>query len=117
MLQADKRIDKATPGSGLSMARDMGHWFGKHPELVWQNNGRMWVPFINNVGVVREVQVNQMNDEHLELLAYGLWCVNRRFGYYANFCEAHAKANPQEEFSNFDKLPIISPGNQLIHPT
>lgn len=117
MLQADKHDPKPMPGSGIAMARDMGHWFGKHPEMVWRNTGRMWVPFKENIGIVREVQVNQMTDEDLELLAHGLWCVNRRFGYYANFCESYGQKLEQIEFgAGFENLPIISAGNKLVHP-
>merc|ERR1712139_36360 len=98
------------------MARDMGHWFGHHPHLVWRNTGRLWVPYRSNIGVVHEVQVNLMTDEHLELLAYGLWCVHRNCGYYGNFCNAFAEKSEQTEFIGFDSLPVISQGNLLVHP-
>jgi len=59
-----------------------------------------------------------MTDENLESIAYGLWCVHKKFGYYAHFCDALAKhAVPGDfEIVGIENLPVIAHGNRLIHP-
>lgn len=97
-----------------TFAEKMGHWFGETPYLIWRNEGRIWVPFAENLGLVERVVVKDLSDEHLERIAFGLWCQNAKYDYYAQFCDGYRR--PQIELPTYvtDGLPVVSPGAKLL---
>merc|ERR1712039_132329 len=76
--------EHAADQSSLDIARKMGHWFGRHPSLIEANGGSIWVPFAENLTIVEHVPVNEVSDAHLERLAYSMWCLHKKYGYYAS---------------------------------
>lgn len=97
--------------ASLEMANGMGRWWGRHPSLVHSNTGDLWIPFAGNLMVVKPTQVNQVTDEELERVAYAMWCLNKKYGYYRQFCEAYNKEQQEVELS---ELPILTRGNILV---
>jgi len=114
MLRAGEPGDAEGAAASVEEAQKMGRWFGGYPNLVWRNNGTIWVPFAGNLSVVKTVVVNKLSDEDMERIAYGLWCLSKRFGYYERFCEVYSSKQEQVEYPGFDTLPWIVRGNQLV---
>jgi len=113
MLRHDDIDSALGEQSSLALARSMGRWWGRHPSLVLQNTGSIWIPFKSNLMVVELRQVNQISDEELERLAYAMWCIHRQFGYYERFCRSYLHASSQVEIDTRN-LPVVSTGNRVV---
>eukprot|EP00927_Polykrikos_kofoidii_P048831 TRINITY_DN43024_c0_g1_i1.p1 TRINITY_DN43024_c0_g1~~TRINITY_DN43024_c0_g1_i1.p1 ORF type:complete len:739 (+),score=59.71 TRINITY_DN43024_c0_g1_i1:215-2218(+) len=112
-------------GAGLEPSENvgtlLGHWFGDHPNQVSECPGRMWVPREKNLFVVENVPVKHVTDEHLERIAYALWCIRTREGgdlatVYGPFCARYLVDHQQEEYQGMADLPVVTRGLRLLQP-
>lgn len=90
MIRAED-LQEAIGTAGLESigtAAVMGRWFGRHPSLFHRNEGKLWVPLADDLTVVREKIVREVTDEDVERIAYAMWCQNKRYGYYDQFCRS-----------------------------
>eukprot|EP00928_Gymnodinium_smaydae_P036983 TRINITY_DN25749_c0_g1_i1.p1 TRINITY_DN25749_c0_g1~~TRINITY_DN25749_c0_g1_i1.p1 ORF type:complete len:581 (+),score=119.07 TRINITY_DN25749_c0_g1_i1:588-2330(+) len=99
-----------------NIAQTMGRWFGGSPFLIWQNTGNLWVPSAYNLMIVEATPVGQIDDDGLERIAYGLWCLNKKYEYYANFCESYYRRVPQTRIEGWENLPMVTSGMRMVYP-
>ena len=82
--------------------------------LCYVSRSKALNTFPFDLKIVREVPVNKVTEEDLELIAYAFWCEHKHFGYYKQFCDGYIPQKQDYSIVGFENMPIVATGQRLI---